>query len=63
MPKDAELSRHDPDVADWNKLPENEKKLYARMMEVFAGFVEHTDYHIGRLLSLSGRVGANWTTR
>src|SRR5438552_14692461 len=48
--KDAELSRHDPDVADWNKLPENEKKLYARMMEVFAGFVEHTDHHIGRLL-------------
>ena len=48
--KDAELSRHDPDVAEWKKLPANEKKLYARMMEVFAGFVEHTDHHIGRLL-------------
>jgi hypothetical protein len=53
----AELSRHDPDVADWNKLPENEKKLYARMMEVFAGFVEHTDHHIGRLLGYLEELG------
>ena len=57
MAKDAELSRHDPDVADWNKLPENEKKLYARMMEVFAGFVEHTDHHIGRLLGYLEELG------
>jgi arylsulfatase A-like enzyme len=50
MPKDAALSSHDPDVAQWNKLSGNERKLFARMMEVFAGFVEHTDHHIGRLL-------------
>ena len=51
--KDAELSRHDPDVQDWQKLPADERKLYARMMEVFAGFLEHTDHHIGRLIVLS----------
>ena len=56
-PKDAELSRHDPDVADWNKLPANEKKLYARMMEVFAGFLEHTDHHIGELLGFLKELG------
>jgi arylsulfatase A-like enzyme len=39
VPKDAELSRHDPDVADWNSLSVDEKKVYARMMEVFAGFL------------------------
>jgi len=50
VPKDAELSRHDPDVADWNKLPENEKKLYARMMEIFAGFGAHVDYEMGRVI-------------
>ena len=50
MPADAELSRHDPDVPEWDGLGEDEKKLYARMMEVFAGFLEHTDFHIGRLL-------------
>jgi arylsulfatase len=50
VPADAELSRHDPDVPKWDSLPEKEQKLYARMMEVFAGFLEHTDFHIGRLL-------------
>jgi arylsulfatase A-like enzyme len=47
--KDAVLSRHDPDVQDWSKLPADEKKLYARMMEVFAGFLEHTDHYYGEL--------------
>jgi arylsulfatase A-like enzyme len=50
IPKDAELSRHDPDVKPWKDCSAQEKKLYARMMEVFAGFLTHTDYHIGRLL-------------
>jgi arylsulfatase A-like enzyme len=50
VPPDAELSRHDPDVPKWDALAADEKKLYARMMEVFAGFLTHTDHHIGRLL-------------
>ena len=37
IPKDAELSRHDPDVQEWDRLSADEKRLYARMMEVFAG--------------------------
>jgi len=49
-PADAELSRHDPDVKPWAECSPEERKLYARMMEVFAGFLTHTDYHIGRLL-------------
>lgn len=57
MPEDAELSRHDPDVQDWDKLPENERKLYARMMEVFAGFLEHTDHHIGRIMDFLEKMG------
>jgi arylsulfatase len=50
VPADAELSRHDPDVKPWAECSAEEKKLYARMMEVYAGFLEHTDYQIGRLL-------------
>jgi arylsulfatase A-like enzyme len=50
IPADAELSRHDPDVKAWDDCSDDEKKLYARMMEVFAGFLTHTDHHIGRLL-------------
>ncbi|MCI0661152.1 MAG: arylsulfatase [Acidobacteria bacterium] len=55
--KDAVLSRHDPDVQDWDKLPADERKLYARMMEVFAGFMEHTDHHIGRLINFLESMG------
>ena len=57
IPKKAVLSRHDPDVQHWNQLSADERKLYARMMEVFAGFLEHTDHHIGRLIAFLDRTG------
>jgi len=50
MPPDAELSRHDPDVPDWDSLPAASRILFSRFMEVFAGFLSHTDHHLGRLL-------------
>ena len=50
VPSDADLSRHDPDVPDWGSLPEPARRLFSRMMEVFAGFLSHTDHHLGRLL-------------
>ncbi|MFA9491162.1 MAG: arylsulfatase [Anaerolineales bacterium] len=56
-PKDAELSRHDPDVKPWDDCTTEEKKLYARMMEVYAGFLTHTDHHIGRLLDFLKEIG------
>ena len=49
-PDNAELSRHDPDVKPWDQCSPEEQRLYARMMEVFAGFLTHTDHQIGRLL-------------
>ena len=57
MPADAELSRHDPDVPDWDSLPPEARRLAARMMEVFAGFLSHTDHHIGRLLDFLTETG------
>jgi arylsulfatase A-like enzyme len=56
-PADAELSRHDPDVPDWDSLPEPQRKLYSRMMEVFAGFLSHTDHQVGRLLEFLTKQG------
>jgi len=50
VPADAELSRHDPDVPDWDAQPVEARRLYSRMMEVFAGFLSHTDHQLGRLL-------------
>ena len=57
VPADAELSRHDPDVPDWDSLPAPARQLYARMMEVFAGFLEHTDHQVGRLLEFLTKQG------
>ncbi|MEY2854307.1 MAG: hypothetical protein RL030_1439 [Pseudomonadota bacterium] len=57
IPKNTTLSRHDPDVQDWGKLSADERRLYARMMEVFAGFLEHTDYYIGELVAFLKDIG------
>ena len=57
VPKDAELSRHDPDVRPWKDCSADERKLYARMMEVFAGYLTHADHHIGRLLDFLKEIG------
>jgi arylsulfatase A-like enzyme len=57
VPDGAELSRHDPDVPEWESLSADERRLYSRMMEVYAGFLSHTDHHIGRLLSFLGAIG------
>src|SRR5512136_696503 len=35
----------------------DERRLYARMMEVFAGFLEHTDHHIGELVAFLKDIG------
>ena len=57
VPKSAELSRHDPDVQQWNSLSADERRLYARMMEVFAGFLTHTDEQYGRLFDFLKSMG------
>jgi len=50
FPADAELSSRDPDVQEWAGLSNDQKRLYARFMEVYAGFLEHCDYQFGRIL-------------
>ena len=57
IPQHAELSRHDPDVPAWESLSDDQRRLYARMMEVFAGFLSHTDLHIGRVLNHLESIG------
>ncbi|MBI4766519.1 MAG: arylsulfatase [Deltaproteobacteria bacterium] len=50
IPAGTELPARPEWIQDWETLSKDQKALYARFMEVFAGFLEHTDYHIGRLL-------------
>jgi arylsulfatase len=44
-------------VRPWDSLSEEEKKLFARMAEVYAGFMSHTDHEIGRLLDYLEQTG------
>lgn len=46
----AELTPRNELISAWDDLSEKEKKAYARSMEVFAGFLEHTDAQIGKLI-------------
>ena len=50
VPDGTTLGPRPPWVPDWAGLAPDERRLYARMMEVFAGFVTHTDAQIGRVL-------------
>jgi arylsulfatase A-like enzyme len=50
VPPDTTLTERPPWVQEWAALPGEERRLYARMMEVFAGFLSHTDEQIGRLV-------------
>jgi arylsulfatase len=50
VPAHAELPARNPRVPAWNSLSDDRKKLFARFMEAYAGFMEHTDTEIGRLL-------------
>ncbi len=44
-------------VRPWDSLSDDEKKLFARMAEVYAGFLSHTDHEIGRLLDYLEQLG------
>ncbi|WP_372868588.1 arylsulfatase, partial [Pseudomonas sp.] len=50
VPADTELTPRPAQIPAWDSLSADEKKLFARHQEVFAGFVAHTDHEVGRLL-------------
>jgi arylsulfatase A-like enzyme len=53
----TELSPRPPWVPAWADLSGDERRLYARYMEAFAGFLSHTDHHVGRLLDFLRHTG------
>jgi arylsulfatase len=50
IPSDAELTARHEEIPAWDEMPAELKPVLARQMEVYAGFLEHTDHHIGRLV-------------
>ncbi len=57
LPATTELSPRPDWVPEWSSLPADERRLYARYMEAFAGYLSHTDNEIGRLLDGLAQVG------
>ena len=50
VPAEAKLAAKPEAIQDWDALGADEKRLFTRQAEVFAGFAEHTDHEIGRLV-------------
>ena len=57
LPPDTELAPRNPGVAAWDDLPENQRRLACRLQEAYAGFLDHTDAQIGRLLDSLEQLG------
>ena len=57
IPEGAELTARPPEIPAWDSVEPALKPVLARQMEVYAGFMEHTDHHIGRLLDSLDELG------
>jgi len=57
VPPGTKLASKPADIKDWDNLTADEKKLFARQMEIFAGFGEYTDTEIGRLVQALEQTG------
>jgi arylsulfatase A-like enzyme len=57
IPENTKLPPKARGIKDWDALSANEKKLFTRQAEVFAGFVEHTDHEVGRLVAAIEDIG------
>jgi arylsulfatase A-like enzyme len=57
VPKGTRLAPKPPGIKDWDTLSDTEKKVFARQMEVFAGYGEYCDHEIGRLVSAIEETG------
>jgi arylsulfatase len=50
IPAESELTPRPAEIPAWQDMPESLKPILRRQMEVYAGFLEHTDHHVGRLI-------------
>jgi arylsulfatase A-like enzyme len=57
IPQDTVLTPRNDAFPAWDSLPAEEQKLYARQMEVYAGYQENADWNCGRLLSSLEEMG------
>jgi arylsulfatase A-like enzyme len=58
IPADAELTVRHAEIPAWDDMPDDLKPILLRQMEIYAGFLEHTDHHTGRVIDAIAEVGA-----
>lgn len=58
LPPDTVLAPRNPGIPAWEELSAEERRVCARLQEVMAGFLEHTDAQIGRLTGFLEETGA-----
>lgn len=58
IPAHSELPARHPEITEWADMPDDMKPVLAREMEVYAGFLEHTDHHVGRVIDAIEEIGA-----
>jgi arylsulfatase len=54
---DAELTPRHDEIPAWDDMPTDLRPVLEREMEVYAGFLEHTDHHVGRLIDAIDQLG------
>ena len=57
IPADTQLTARDKTMPGWDSIPESERPFQRRLMEVFAGFVEHVDVQAGKVVDELDRLG------
>jgi arylsulfatase A-like enzyme len=57
IPADAELTARHDEIPAWEDMPEELKPVLRRQMEIYAGFLEFTDHHVGRLVAALEELG------
>jgi len=57
VPRNTKLTARPDQIPAWDSLSTDQKRLYARMMEVYAGALSHADHQIGRLLDAIEKSG------
>jgi arylsulfatase A-like enzyme len=57
VPPETELTARHQEIPAWDDMPDELKPILARQMEVYAGFLEHTDHHVGRLVDMLEDLG------
>jgi arylsulfatase len=57
IPADAKLTPRPAEIPAWDDMSDVQKRLFERQMETFAGFAEHTDHEVGRLVAQLEAIG------